>query len=114
VILHENTVIIAEDKRKPAVNQQEEMLTTEVQEQFIPNTIPSLLVIGGKVVPWICKFCDSQWPQLQKRCGTCKRWKGGKRSLCNEKDNNEQPVSNNKAKKRGVKKIADSYSRPGG
>ncbi len=51
---------IAEDKRKPAANQQEEMLTTEVQEQFIKNTIPSLLAIAGKVVAWICEFCDSQ------------------------------------------------------
>ncbi len=104
VIPHENTVIIAEDERKPAANQQEEMLTTEVQEQLIiQNTIPSLLAIGGKVVPWVCEFCDSQWPQLQKRCGTCKRWKGGKRSLSNKKDNKEQTVSNNKAKKTGRK-----------
>jgi hypothetical protein len=79
------------------------MLTTEVQEQFIQNTIPSLLEIGGKVVPWICEFCDSQWPQSQKRCGTCKRWKGGKRSLSNKKDNQDQIVSNNKVKKRGWK-----------
>ncbi len=55
------------------------------------------------MVPWICEFCDSQWPQSQKRCGTCKRWKGGKRSLSNKKDNKEQTVSNNKAKKRGRK-----------
>ncbi len=113
-IPHENTASIppedgkndddiAEDKRKPAANQQEEMLTTEVQEQFIQNTIPSLPAIGGKVVPWICEFCDSQWSQSQKRCGTCKRWKGGKRSLSNKKDNKEQTVFNNKAKKRGRK-----------
>ncbi len=79
------------------------MLTTEVQEQSIQNTILSLPAIGGKVVPWICEFCDSQWHQSQKRCGTCKRWKGGKRSLSNKKDNKEQTVSNNKAKKRGRK-----------
>jgi hypothetical protein len=72
---------IAEDKRKPAANQQEEMLTTEVQAQFIQSTIPSLPAIAGKVVAWICEFCDSQWPQSQKRCGSCKRWKQGKRSL---------------------------------
>jgi hypothetical protein len=76
------------------------MLTTEVQEQFIQN---SLLEIGGKVVPWICEFCDSQWPQSQKRCDTCKRWKEGKRSLSNKKDNQKQTVSNNKVKKRGRK-----------
>ncbi len=40
---------------------------------------------------------------MQKRCGTCKRWKGGKRSLSNKKDNKEQTVSNDKAKKRGRK-----------
>ncbi len=114
VIPHENTATIppedgkndddiAEDERKSAAKQQEEMLTTEVQEQFIQNTIPSLLAIGGKVVPWICEFCDSQWPQSQKRCGSCKRWKGGKRSLSNKKDNKEQTVSNNKTEKRGRK-----------
>ncbi len=41
---------IAEDERKPAANQQEEMLTTEVQAQFIQITIPSLPAIAGKVV----------------------------------------------------------------
>jgi hypothetical protein len=57
------------------------------------------------VVPWICEFCDSRWPQSQKRCGTCKRRKGGKRSLSNKKDNQEQTVSTNKAKKRGRKML---------
>ncbi len=113
-IPHKNTAMIPpedgkndddidEDERKPVANQPEEMLTTEVQEQFIQNNIPSLPEIGGKVVPWICEFCDSQWPQLQKRCGTCRRWKGGKRSLSNKKDNQEQTVSYNKAKTRGRK-----------
>ncbi len=94
---------IAEDKRKPEANQQEEMLTTEVPAQFIQNTIPSLPAIAGKVVAWICDFCDSQWPQSQKRCGSCKRWKGGKRSLSNKRDNQEQTVSKDKEKKRGRK-----------
>jgi hypothetical protein len=75
----------AEDYRKPVANQQEEMLTTHVQVQFIQRTIPSLLAIAGNVVAWICEFCDLQLPQLQKRCGSCKRWKGGKRSLSNKK-----------------------------
>jgi hypothetical protein len=94
-IQHENSGIIpplhgkndddiAEDNRKPPANRQEEMLTTEVQAQFIQSTIPSLPVIAGNVVAWICEFCDSQWPQSQKRCGSCKRWKGGKRSLSNK------------------------------
>ena len=37
------------------------------------------------------------------RCGSCKRWKGGKRSLSNKKDNQEQTVSKDKEKKRGRK-----------
>jgi hypothetical protein len=94
---------IAEDKRKPAAKQQEEMLTTEVPAQFIQNTIPSLSAISGNVVTWICKFGDSQWPQLQKRCGSCKRWKKGKRSLFQKKDNQEQTMSKDKEKKRGRK-----------
>jgi hypothetical protein len=65
----------AEDDRKPAANQQEEMLTTNVQAQFIQRIIPSLPAIAGNVVAWICEFCDSQWPQSQKRYGSCKRWK---------------------------------------
>ena len=66
-LLHgKNDDDIAEDDRKPAANQQEEMLTTEVQAQFIQRTIPSLPAIAGNVVAWICEFCDSQWPQSQK------------------------------------------------
>jgi hypothetical protein len=79
------------------------MLTTEVQAQLIQNTIPSLLAIAGKVVAWIYEFCNSQWLQSQKRCGSCKRWKGGKRSLSNKKDNQEQTVSKDKEKKKGRK-----------
>ncbi len=51
----------------------------------------------------MCEFCDSQWSQLQKRCGICKRWKGGNKSLSNKKDNQEQTVSKDKEKKRGRK-----------
>jgi hypothetical protein len=72
---------IAEDKRKPAANQQEEMLTSQVTAQPIQYSFPSLPPIAGKVVTWIREFCDSQWPQLQKTCGSCKRWKGGKRRV---------------------------------
>jgi hypothetical protein len=71
---------IADDNRNPAAKSQEEMLTTAVQEQMITNTILHSLAIGDKMVPWICEFCDSQWPPLQKRCGSCKRWKGAKRA----------------------------------
>jgi hypothetical protein len=79
------------------------MLTTEITVKSIQLTIPSLPAIAGKVVTWICEFCDLQWPQLQKRCGSCKRWKGGKRSLPKRKDNQEQTVSKDKGKKRGWK-----------
>jgi hypothetical protein len=79
------------------------MLTTEVQAQFIQRTNPSLPAIAGSMVAWICEFCDSQWSQSQKRCGSCKRWKGGKRSLSNKKDDQEQTVSKDKEKKLGRK-----------
>jgi hypothetical protein len=72
---------IADDNRKPAAKSQEEVLTTAVQEQMVTNTILHSLIIGNKVVPWICEYCDSQWPTPQTRCGSCNRWKGGKRSL---------------------------------
>jgi hypothetical protein len=79
------------------------MLTTKVQAQFIQHTIPFLPEIAGNMVAWICEFCDSQWPQLQKRPGSCKRWKGGKRSLSNKMDKQEQTVSKDKEKKRDRK-----------
>ncbi len=84
-------------------NLQEEMLTTNVQAQFIQCTIPSLPAIANNVVAWTCEFCDSQWPQSQKRCGSCKRWKGGKRSLSNIKDKQKQTISKDNEKKRGRK-----------
>jgi hypothetical protein len=95
-----NDDYFAEDNRKPAANQQEEMLTTKVQAQFIQRTISSLPAIAGIVVAGLSEFYDSQWPQLQKRCGSCKRWKGGKKSLSNKKENQEQTVSKDKEKKR--------------
>ncbi len=49
----------ADDNRKPVAKSQEEMLTSAVQEQMVTNTILHSLVIGNKVVPWICEFCDS-------------------------------------------------------
>jgi hypothetical protein len=53
---------IAEEKTKPAANQQEEMLTTEVttKAKSIQYTIPSLPTNAGKLVTWICEFCNSQ------------------------------------------------------
>jgi hypothetical protein len=94
---------IADDNRKPEAKSQEEMFTTAVQEQMVTNTILHSLVISNEVGPWICEFCDSQWPPSQKRYGSCKRWKGGKRSLSTTKDTKEKTVSNNKGKKRGRK-----------
>ncbi len=52
-----NDDYFAEGDRKPAANQQEEMLTTNVEAQFIQHTIPSLPAIGN-MVAWICEFCD--------------------------------------------------------
>ncbi len=65
----DNTAV---DNRKPAAKTQEEMLTTAVQVHMLTKTNLYSLAIGGQVVPWICEFCDSQWPPSQKRCGTCK------------------------------------------
>jgi hypothetical protein len=98
-----NDDYFAEDDRKAATNQQEDTLTNEVQAQFIQRTIPSLPATAGNVVAWICEFGDSQWPQSKKRCGSCKRWRGGKRSLSNKRDKEEQTVSKDKEKKRGRK-----------
>jgi hypothetical protein len=95
---------IAVDNRKPAAKTQEEMVTTAVQEHMLNNTNLNSLAIGGQVLPWICEFCDSQWPPSQKRCGACKRWKGGKRSLSNKRDNKEITVPNNKGNKRERKR----------
>ncbi len=53
---------IAVGNRKPAAKTQEEMLTTAVQEHMLTKTNLDSLAIGGQVVPWICEFCDSQWP----------------------------------------------------
>ncbi len=80
---------IAEDERTPAAIQQEEIMTTKVTVQPIQLSTPSLPPIAGNLVTWICEFCHSLWPQLQKSCGTCKRWKGGTRSLSQTKDNQE-------------------------
>ncbi len=93
----------ADDNRKPAVKNQEEMFTTAIQEQMVTNTILHSLVIGNKSGTLELEFCDSQWPPLQKRCGKYKRWKGGKRSSLTTKDTKKKTVSNDKGKKRGRK-----------
>ncbi len=98
-----NPSVTAEDDMKPAATLQEEMVPTIQEPPIIQQAIPSLLPFGSNVVAWICEFCDSQWPPSQKRCGTCKRWKGGKRSSSCKKDTKEKTVSNDKGKKRGRK-----------
>ncbi len=95
---------IADDNRKPAAKSQEEMFTTAVQEQMVTNTILHSLVIGNNVGPWICEFCDSQWSPSQKRCGSCKRWKGGKRNLSATKDTKEKLLLLTRERK-GVGKV---------
>jgi hypothetical protein len=72
-----NPSVTADDDKKPAASLLQETFRT-IQEPSIIH--PSLPPFGSNVVTWICEFCDSQWPPSQKRCGTCKRWKGGKRS----------------------------------
>jgi hypothetical protein len=81
------------------------MKTSSVTVQPIRYIIPFIPPTAGtnmKVGTWICEFCDSQWHQSQKRCGTCNRQKGGKRSIY-KKDNQEPTVSKDKEKKRGRK-----------
>jgi hypothetical protein len=95
-----NPSVTADNEQKPAATLQEEMFRT-IQEP--PIIHPSLPPFGSNVVAWICKFCDSHWPPSQKRCGTCKRWKGGKRimSTSGKKDSKEKTVSKEKGKKKG-------------
>ncbi len=78
VIPTKKTLVTAVDDKKPAATLLEETLRT-MQEP--PVIHPSLPPFGSSVVAWICEFCDCQWPPSQKRCGNCKRWKGGKRSM---------------------------------
>ncbi len=98
-----NPSVTAEDDTKPADTLQEEMFCTIQEPPIIQQAIPSLPLFGSNLVAWICEFCDSQWPQLQKRCGTCKRWKGGKRSLLAKKNSKEKTMLKDKGRKRGRK-----------
>ncbi len=85
-----NPSVTAEDDTKPAATLQEETFPTIQEPPIIHQAIPSLPPFGSNVVTWICEFCNSQWPPLQKRCGTCKRWRGGKRSSLGKKDSKEK------------------------
>ena len=102
VIPTKKTSVTADDDKKPAATLLEETLRT-MQEP--PVIHPSLPPFGSSVVAWICEFCDCQWPPSQKRCGNCKRWKGGKRSMITsgKRDSKEKTVSKEKGKKRGRK-----------
>jgi hypothetical protein len=69
-----------------------------------PVIYPSLPPFGSSVVAWICEFCNCQWPPLQKRCGNCKRWKGGKRSMITlDKSNQNKNVKGEGKEKRKEK-----------
>ncbi len=109
VIHTKNPSVTADDDKKPAATLLEEMLRT-IQEP--PVMHPSLPPFGSSVAAWICEFYDCQWPPSQKRCGTSKRWKGGKRSMITsgERDSKEKTVSKEKGKKRGRKGV--SYMSP--
>jgi hypothetical protein len=84
-----NPSVTAENDKKPAAT------------PIIQPAIPSLLTFGSNVVAWICEFCDSQWPPLQKRCSTCKRWKGGKRSSSGKKTQRKKKCVKREAKEKG-------------
>ncbi len=94
--------VTVDNDKKPAATLLEEMLRT-MQEP--PIIHPSLPLFGSSVVAWICEFCDCQWPPSQKRCGNCKRWKGGKWSMITsgKRDSKSKTVSKEKGKKRGRK-----------
>ncbi len=97
-----NPSILAEDDKKPAATCLEEKLLTMQQ---LPFMHPSLPPFCSSEVAWICEICDCNWPPSQKRCGTCNRWKGGKRTIrtSGKSKPKENTVSKEKRKKRGRK-----------
>jgi hypothetical protein len=98
-----NSSVTTDNDKKPAANLLEEMFRT-IQEP--PIIHPSLPPFGSNVVAWICEFCDSQWPPSQKRCGTCKRWKGGKRSMSTSgKKDSKEKLCQRRRKRKGVGKV---------
>jgi hypothetical protein len=99
-----NPSVTAEDDMKPVATLQEETFPTIQEPPIIQQAIPSLPAFGSNVVAWICEFCDSQWPPSKKRCGTCKRWKGGKRSLSAKKNSKEKLCQRTRERK-GVGKV---------
>ena len=68
-----------------------------------PFMHPSLPPFRSSEVAWICEFCDCNWPPSQKRCGNCKRWKGGKRSMITsgKKDSKEKNYVKGEGKEKG-------------
>ncbi len=97
-----NPSILTEDDKEPAATPLEETLLTMQQPPFMH---PSLPPFSSSEVYWICEICDCSWPPSQTRCGTCKRWKGGKRTIRTSAKSKpkEKTVSKEKGKKRGRK-----------
>jgi hypothetical protein len=100
VIPTKNPSIRADDDKKPAATLLEETLRTN---QEPPVIHPSLLPFGSSVVAWICEFCDCQLPSSQTRCGNCKRWKGGKRTIrtSGKRDSKEKNCVKGEGKEKG-------------
>ncbi len=100
VIPTKKTSVTVDNHKKPAATLQEETLRT-MQEP--PVIHPSLPPFGSSVVAWICEFCDCQWPSSQKRCGNCKRSKGGKRSMITlgKRDSKEKNCVKREGKEKG-------------
>ena len=97
-----NPSILAQDDSKSAATRLEETLLTMQQP---PVMHPSLPPFGSSVDYWICENCDCYWPPSQTRCGTCKRWKGGKRTIrtSTKSKPKEKTESKEMGKKRGRK-----------
>jgi hypothetical protein len=71
---------IAEDERKPATIQQEEMLTNQITAQPIQYSIPSLPPIAGEMVTWICEFMIHNGLSCRRDVVLARGGKEGKRS----------------------------------
>jgi hypothetical protein len=73
---------------------------TPKQKEYIPF-LPPIAAFGLKIVTWICKYCDSEWPEDFKRCDESKKWKGGKRNAFKKNDKKEPIVTKDKQKNHG-------------
>jgi hypothetical protein len=61
-------------------------LITPKHKIFIPF-LPTIAASSLNIATWICEYCDSEWSEDFKRCGECKKWKGGKEMHSRKKKN---------------------------